>query len=119
MLLNIWQKPRTVRRFSSSESANGYEFTSHEDLTLLADVQTSQRHQKTEDDGDSLFQTLKVFSNDEFQTADEATGRRADLLWFQGKWFECRSSILSDNTILSHWTSEFVQCLDQQEPPEK
>lgn len=117
MLLGIWMKEHTVRRFAEPLVSGGYNFTKHTDITISADVQTSQSSQKTDEDGDCSLQQLKAFSNDEFLTADEKTGRKADLLWFQDKWFECRASRLSDNTMLGHWTSEFIQCLDQPDAP--
>jgi len=117
MLLGLWQKERTVRRFSPQTTDGGFGYTAHSDIKVMADVQTPDRKQSTDTDGDSTVQHLKVFSNEKFLTADENSGQRADLLWYQEKWFECRASRLSENTMLAHWTSEFVQLADQPAAP--
>lgn len=117
MSLGIWMRKHTFRRFADPVSKGGYSLSGHKDISIPADVQTISKALKTDTDGDYPLQRLKVFSNDEILTADEKTGRKADLLWFQGKWFECRSSRLSENTMLRHYTCEFIQCLDQPDPP--
>lgn len=88
------------------------------DMVILADVQTLSRRTMTGPDGDYAVQEVKMFSDFEINVADQSLGTMGDRLWFQGKWFECRSSRLSENTFLKHWTSTFVQCLNQEAPPD-
>ena len=71
----------------------------------------------TSPDGRDAVQMLKVFCDFEILVENESKQQKADRVWFQGKWFECQSSRLSENTPLRHYTATFVQCLDNDEPP--
>lgn len=115
----FWRKKRIFRRFTEAEPINGYSSSDYDDVVILADVQTVSKKNSTEEDGDDSLQKVKAFTDEEIRTADVEKGILADNLWFQGKWFECQSSVLSENTILKHYTSEFVQCLNQNEPPDE
>ena len=119
MPLGLWRKKHIIRRFNGCiEVRDGYAIPeSYNDMIMLMDVQTTKKGHITDENGDYTLQRLKSFSDDEVMTASEAEKRRADCLWFQGKWFECLSSILSENTVLRHYTSEWIQCLNQEEPP--
>lgn len=120
MPLGLWRKPRIVRRYEASEAKGGYAMPGGAtDIVIKMDVQTLKKSHTTSDDGDYTLQRVKAFSDDQVFTADQLTQKRADCLWFQGKWFECVSCILSENTVLKHYTSEFVQCLTQEEPPDE
>lgn len=91
----------------------------YEDLTLPMDIQTLEDTIKTEEDGRKSIQKLKVFCDYEILAEDEHKKQKADRVWFQGKWFECLSSRLSENTPLRHWTATFVQCLDAEDGPKQ
>ena len=119
MGLGLWKRKHHLRRFKEPEIRGGHVFEKYEDIYFKADVQTTGRTTSTGLDGDFARQDLKVFSDLEMRVADAQTGVRADMLWHQGKWFECRSSRLSENTFLKHWTSTFVQCVNQPDPPKE
>lgn len=117
MGLSLWKRKHLLRRFTEPMLRDGYDTYECYDFAFKADVQTTSRVTNTFEDGDRNVQSLKVFSDLEIHVASQ-DGLPADMLWFQGKWFECRSSRLSENTFLKHWTSTFVQCLNQLEPPD-
>lgn len=116
MPFGMWRKPYTVRRFEPSEPQGGYLVPgSYADMTIKMDVQVGKCETVTDEDGDHSLRKLEVFSDEEIRAVDEQT--MADRLWYQGKWYECRSAILLENTILSHYECEFIQCLHQEKPP--
>lgn len=117
MALGIWKKKRIVRRFDASKMINGHQTSGFTDSVAVIDVQTTSSTGKTDTDGDEHVQRLKAFGDYQMRVADIDNGVKADLLWFQGRWFECIASRLSENTFLKHWTSEFVECLNQPEKP--
>lgn len=115
--MNFFRKPYSFRRYSEPQIIRGYHSIPYEDLTLPADVQTMENVVITTPDGSESVQRLKVFCDEEILVENTARKQKADRLWFQGKWFECRSSRLSENTPLRHYTATFVECLDQEAGP--
>lgn len=116
--MNFFKRKHIFRRYSEPVWEEGYASTPYEDMGLLADVQTMSDQAKTSQDGTDAVQRLKVFCDVQLLTENDEMKQKADRLWFQGKWFDCVSSRLSENTPLRHWTATFVQCLDSDEPPE-
>lgn len=116
--MNFLKRPYHLRRYLKPEIIRGYSSIPYEDLTLPMDVQTLSDEVITTPDGSKSVQRLKVFCDQQIFTEDEHNQQKADRVWFQGKWFTCRSSRLSENTPLRHWTAEFVECLDAEPGPD-
>jgi hypothetical protein len=116
--MNFLKKPRLIRRYSTPSNVKGYISIPFEEKTLPMDVQTSDDAVMTTADGSKSIQRLKVFCDFELLIENEQAQQKADRLWFHGKWFECRSSRLSENTPLRHYTATFIECLDQDDAPE-
>lgn len=112
--MNFLKKPHTLRRYSEPVFVKGYSSIPYENLTLPMDVQTLEDVVITTPDGSKSVQKLKVFCDSEILVESEAEQRKADRLWFQNKWFECKSCRLSENTPLRHYTATFIECLDQE-----
>lgn len=115
--MNFFRKNRLIRRFDEVRFVHGYQTVSYADITLPVDVQTMDRSSSVDTDGAESLQRLKVFCDYPIYVDDEDTKQKADMLWFQGKWFTCKSCRLSENTPLKHYTATFIQCLDQDPPP--
>ena len=112
--MNFLKRPHTLRRYSEPVYVKGYSSIPYEDLTLPMDVQTLEDVVITTPDGSKSVQKLKVFCDSEILVESEAKQQKADRLWFQNKWFECKSCKLSENTPLRHYTATFIECLDQE-----
>lgn len=118
MPFGLWRKPYTIRRFEPSEVLGGFSVPNgYKDVTIGLDIQIAKCETVADEDGEHVLQKLEAFADDEIRTVDEEGQRAADWLWFQGKWHECRSSVLLSNTILAHYECEFIQCLHQEDPP--
>lgn len=92
MPFGLWRKEYTIRRYGPPAVVNGHLIPGgYEDIMLGLDVQISKSETITDADGEHKLQKLEVFADDEIYMVDEAEQRPADLLWFQGKWYECRS----------------------------
>lgn len=115
--MRFFKRRRILRRYGEQKYEDGYAVIDYEDMELLMDIQTTEATIKTDPDGRETIQKLKVFCDTEILTENTAKSQKADRVWFQGKWFDCISSRLSENTPLRHWTSTFVECLDQEDPP--
>ena len=117
--MNFFKKPYTLRRFSPPRYVKGYSTIPYNDRTVLMDVQTLSDDIITTPDGSRAVKRLKVFCDSEILVEDTDKGQKADRIYFQGKWFDCRSSRLSDNTILRHYTATFVEILDNEPGTDK
>lgn len=115
--MNFLKRNYTLRRYSEPFYDHGYSSIPYTDQTLPMDIQTLQDIVETTSEGRKSIQRLKVFCDYEIYVENERTHQKADRVWFQGKWFECQSSRLSENTPLRHWTAEFIQCLDAEDGP--
>ncbi len=113
--MNFFRRMHQFRRYGPPVWEDGYDEIPYTDFTTMADVQTTGKESKTSEDGTESLQRLKVFCDIELLTEDQETQQKADRLLFQGKWFDCTSSRLSENTPLRHWTATFVQC-ERQDP---
>lgn len=114
----FFKKPYVVRRYFKPVYIHGYLSSSYEDLKIFMDVQTMEDTIQTEQDGAKSIQKLKVFCDWKLLIENVGEQQKSDHLYFQGKWFACQSSKLSENTLLRHYTAIFVECLDQEEKPE-
>lgn len=116
--MNFFKRPHKIRRYSEPKIINGYSSIPYEILTLPMDVQTLEETVITTPDGSRSVQQLKVFCDSEILIENEDTQQKADRLWFQEKWFECKACRLSGNTPLRHYTATFIECLDNEQGPE-
>ena len=115
--MNFFKKPYCLRRYSQPRIVQGYSSIPYTEKTLPMDIQTLEDDVITTPDGSRSVQRLKVFCDSEILVEDQERQQKADRVWFQRKWFECRSSRLSENTPLKHWTATFVECLDAEPGP--
>lgn len=116
--MNFFKKPRILRRYFEPIIVKGYSSIPYEDLKVLMDVQTESDDSITTVDGTVSVQKLKVFCDSPILIEDDEKKQKADRLWFQNKWFECKSCRLSENTPLRHYTATFIQVLDNERGPE-
>ena len=116
--MNFLKRQHVLRRFKEPKIVKGYQTITYDDLTLLMDVQTSEDVQITTEDGTMSVQRLKVFCDSPILTENVEKQQKADRIYFQDKWFECKSSRLSENTPLRHYTATFVELLDNEAPPQ-
>ena len=111
--MKFFKHEYTLRRFDKVKIVDGYATIPFTERTILADIQTTDRTMTTDADGTHETQRLKVFCDEELLAENSETGQKADWVYFQGRWFECKSTRLSENTPLRHWTATFSECLRQ------
>lgn len=115
--MNFLKRPHIIRRYLKPIIVKGYSSIPYEEITLPMDVQTLEDTVITTPDGSRSIQRLKVFCDSIILVENRDKQQKADRLWFQNTWFECKSSRLSENTPLRHWTATFVECLDNEPGP--
>ena len=115
--MNFLKRHHILRRYLEPKIVKGYSSIPYEDLTLPMDIQTLEDQVITTSDGTKSVQRLKVFCDYQILVENQERQQKADRVWFQDTWFECKSSRLSENTPLRHWTATFVECLDNEPAP--
>lgn len=110
MGIGIFRRRFTIRRFGDDEVIDGYTHAGFEEFKTVLNVQPlSADELKALPEGERKTRRLKAYGDDILHTADQTTGRRGDWLLYNGRWYECVSSIYWDHTLLSHCKSEFVE----------
>ena len=115
--MKFFKHPYLLRRYGKPDIIQGYASLPYQDHLFLLDIQTLKNEVSITEDGAKSVQQIKVFCESEILTENKTRQQKADRIWFQDKWFECRSSRLSENTPLRHWTAVFVECLDVEPAP--
>lgn len=110
MLFSFFKKDYIVRRFGEETVEKGVSGSTHEDsVVALEDVQPlSSDELQALPEGERTVRRIKSIGSTKFTTADEESGTPGDWLYYNGRWYECKSCQLWDHTILAHYESEFV-----------
>ena len=113
--MDFLKKPHKIRRYSAPQYVGGYASIPYSDIVLKMDVQTMEDDVTKAPDGSKSAQRLKVFCDSEILVENQKKQQKSDRLFFQGKWFDCLSCRLSENTPLRHYTATFMECLSEEE----
>lgn len=103
----FFKKEYILRRHSADEIIDGHRVAGYQDIPVILDVQTLSAKEVVDVSGSRDEVILKTFGDFPVRVSKIEDGVRADQLLFDGRWYECKSSRLSENTILKHWTSIF------------
>lgn len=110
MNIALFNKPYTIRRFLDDQRiVKGFVTSQYEDFTASLHI-----HPPSDDtvnalpEGERLIKRLEGHGSIELRSANQDTDQKGDLLYYDGSWYECVSSVKYDHTILSHWNYKFV-----------
>ncbi len=119
MAIGIFRRPYTVRRHGKQTVINGYAVSGSTDIICKLNVQPLSSDERLAlPEGERSIARVKTYGADELTPADEHSGTPGDLLFFSGKWYECKSCVNWLHTPLKHYEAEFVVLADQSaEPP--
>lgn len=119
MSIGLFKRPYVIRHFLPQTFVRGYATSSSQDTTARLNVQPlSANELQALPEGERTVRRVKSFGQERLISADEFTGTQGDRLFYQGYWYECKSSVEWNHTMLRHYRSEFVICKEQQAPPE-
>ena len=120
MFPRLFRRPYTIRRHGKQTIINGHAVSGNKEFTARLNVQPlSADDLLALPEGERTIARVKSFGADALIAADEHSGTPGDLLFFSGKWYECKSCVHWLHTPLTHYESEFVVLADQagQKPP--
>lgn len=108
MVLNIFKKPYTLRRFEKSELIRGRSKAKYSDFTAMLNVQPlSSTELMALPDGIRRSKNIKAIGKVMIRTADEKAGILADRICYCGEWYECTGSDIWGNTPVGQTEAVF------------
>jgi hypothetical protein len=109
MNITLFNRDYTVRRFGESHEVNGYITAAYTDLKVSMHVHPlGYNAVQALPEGERKVKRLEAHSAERLVTAEQGGGTKADLLYYQGDWYECVSEAEYDHTLLSHYNYQFV-----------
>lgn len=120
MGIGMFRRPYTIRRRGEQKIVNGYAVGGGSEFTAKLNIQPlSAKELLALPEGERSIARVKTRGADALVSADEHSRTLGDLLYFEGRWYECKSCIHWLNTPLTHYEAEFVILADQskQKPP--
>lgn len=123
MLFGFFKHQYVARRLKPDTNCGGYSAPGgHEDFLVTLNVQPlSSDELQALPEGERTVKRIKSIGETKFKPADEETGTEGDRLYYDGKWYECKSCQTWDHTLLAHTEAEFVEMAPGSEgigPPE-
>jgi hypothetical protein len=120
MRIRIFSGTYTVRRRGKQENINGYFVSESTDFTARLNIQPLSANELLAlPEGERTVKRIKTFSMTALISADEHSGTPGDLLYYEDKWYECKSCVRYIHSPLKHYEAVFVILADQKKhkPP--
>ncbi len=118
MNIGLFRKTYTVKRYEPQKLVKGYTSSSYSFLKMNLNVQPFSPDELIAlPEGERELKYIKAFGSSMLTAVNDYVGTLGDRLFYQGYWYECKSSVYWDHTMLTHYRSEFVLCKEQEEPP--
>lgn len=122
MNIRLFNRNYVLRRFGESHEVRGYMVPEgYTDQTVNIHVHPSGGDQVTDKDGagESVARRLEGHGEVEIKISDRESGTKADLLLFDGHWYECVSCEHWFHTLLSHYNYRFALVPENAEGPKE
>lgn len=109
MNIRLFNKNYWIRRFGVQREVKGYLASGREDFVASLNVHPLGTDAiQALPEGERKLKRLEGHGEVALLVGDEEAGRKGDLLYYHGNWYECVSSQVWDHTILSHYNYQFV-----------
>lgn len=109
MNIRLFNKNYWIRRFGVQSEIKGYLISGHDDFIASLNIHPLGTDAiQALPEGERKLKRLEGHGEVALLVGDEESGRKGDLLYYHGNWYECVSSQAWDHTILSHYNYQFV-----------
>lgn len=109
MNIRLFNKKYWVRRFGLQKEVKGYLVSTYRDFVASLHLHpTGTDTMQANPEGLRRVKRIEGHGETALVTADETTGRKGDMVYYCGRWYECISSQMWDRTILSHYNYLFI-----------
>ena len=122
MYIGLFKRQYTMRVYKEQTVSGGHASAPFKDIVVRLNVQPLTPDELMAlPEGERTVKRVKTFGPEMLASADEYTGTPGVRLFYRGYWYECKSSVLWDHTLLSHYRSDFVILpqREQEPPPEE
>lgn len=121
MNIRLFNRSYTLRSFGESREIRGYMASGHTDRTVSIHVHPSGGDQVADRDGagETVARSLQGHGEVEIKVSDRDAGTKADMLYFDGHWYECVSCEHWFHTLLTHYNYRFVLIPEHAEGPKE
>ena len=125
MNITLFNKKYWIRRFGEQREVRGYLTSGRSDFVASLNVHPlGTDKQLALPEGERKEKRLEAHGTDVLVVANQDTGRKGDLLYYHGDWYECINAQEWDHTILNHLNYQFVivprdasKSIDLKDPP--
>ena len=108
MVLDIFKKPYTLRRFEKTQLVKGYSRARYYDSMVKLNVQPlSMSELVTLPDGIRRSKNIRAIGHVQIRTADDRAGTLADRIFYNGEWYECTGADIWGNTPVGQTEAVF------------
>lgn len=108
MILDIFKKPYTLRRFEKTQIIRGRSRAAYTDSTVSLNVQPMTSDDvMTLPEGMRRKKNVKAIGRVAIRTADEKAGILADRIYYHGEWYECTGADIWGNTPVGQTEAVF------------
>lgn len=108
MILDIFKKPYTLRRFEKTQITRGRPHAAYTDSTVSLNIQPlSSDDIMTLPEGMRRRKNIKAIGRAVIRTADEKTGILADRIYYRSEWYECVGADIWGNTPVGQTEAVF------------
>lgn len=109
MNIRVFNKNYWIRRFGEQEEIRGYLTSLYKDFVASLNVHPPGADtMQALPEGQRHIKRLDGHGEVALVVANEKLGRKGDMLFYHGDWYECVSSQMWDHTLLSHYNYQFV-----------
>ena len=117
MAIGLFRKPYVIQKHGEQTVIDGYASAEYVDSITRLNVQPQAPDDyQGNPEGEKTVKHLKAWGADKLTSADEYNGIPGDRLYYHGVWYECKSSVMWDHTILAHYQSDFVALPAEKQP---
>lgn len=117
MAIGLFKKPYVVRKHGAQTVIRGYAQAGYADSIAWLNVQPQAPNDyQANPEGEKTVKHLKSWGADKLASANDSDGVPGDMLYYNGLWYECKSSVMWNHTMLRHYQSDFVSLPVDRQP---
>lgn len=110
MNVTLFNRKYWLRRFGEQREVKGYLTAGYKDYVISIHAHPMGTDTlQTLLEGERSVRHIEGHGSYKLVAADEGSNVKADLLLYNGEWYECTVSMKYSETLLSHYNYQFVQ----------